>query len=97
MYIWGMSKSYSIADARNALPRLVHRAERGDAVEITRRGRPVAVLLSLAEYARLTGGPRSFAEAYELFCEDVDPADRELDRDFFDGLRDRSAGRDVEL
>ena len=92
-----MSESCSIAEARNALPRLVHRAERGDAIEITRRGRPVAVLLSLTEYTRLTRGRRGFAEAYEAFCTDVSPANRDLDRDFFDGLRDRSAGRDVEL
>jgi prevent-host-death family protein len=43
----------SIAEAKNQLTRLIHQAERGDAVHITRRGRPVAVLLSEAEYARL--------------------------------------------
>ncbi|MGE0802086.1 MAG: type II toxin-antitoxin system Phd/YefM family antitoxin, partial [Lautropia sp.] len=35
-------------------PRIVQQAERGDAVRITRRGVPVAVLLSEDEYIRLT-------------------------------------------
>ena len=34
----------SIADARNRLPALVHQAEAGEAVTITRRGKPVAVV-----------------------------------------------------
>ena len=36
----------SIADARNRLPALVHQAEAGEAVTITRRGKPVAVVIS---------------------------------------------------
>lgn len=43
----------SIAEARNRLTRLVQRAEAGETVRITRRGRPVAVLLSEREYGRL--------------------------------------------
>ena len=41
-----MSKSYSIAKARDQLAELVHRAEKGAAVELTRHGKPVAVILS---------------------------------------------------
>lgn len=43
----------SIADARNHLTRLIHQAEAGEPVHITRRGKPVAVLLSAGEYARM--------------------------------------------
>jgi prevent-host-death family protein len=43
----------SIAEAKTQFARLVYRAERGEAVHITRRGKPVAVLLSETEYARL--------------------------------------------
>ncbi len=46
----------SIADAKTQFPRLVHQAERGEAVHITRRGKSVAVLLSEHEYARLRQG-----------------------------------------
>ncbi len=43
----------SIAEAKTQFTRLVCRAESGEAVHITRRGKPVAVLLSEQEYARL--------------------------------------------
>lgn len=43
-----MSKQCSITAARNSLTALVHQVEKGPPVELTRRGRPVAVLLSVA-------------------------------------------------
>jgi prevent-host-death family protein len=46
-------KTFSIADARNRLPELIHEAEAGQPVRLTRRGQPVAVLLADREYARL--------------------------------------------
>jgi prevent-host-death family protein len=46
----------SIAEAKTQLTRLIREAERGEAVHITRRGKPVAVLLSEDEYARLRQG-----------------------------------------
>lgn len=46
----------SIAEAKTQLTRLIHQAERGEAVHITRRGKPVAVLLPEDEYARLRQG-----------------------------------------
>ncbi len=46
----------SIADAKAHLTRLIHQAESGEAVHITRRGKPVAVLVSESEYARLRQG-----------------------------------------
>ena len=46
----------SIAEAKNQLTRLIYQAECGQAVHMTRCGRAVAVLLSEAEYARLSRG-----------------------------------------
>lgn len=46
----------TVADARNHLPRQIHQAEQGEAIHITRHGKPVAVLLAEHEYARLTKG-----------------------------------------
>ncbi len=45
---------FSIAEAKSQFAQLVNQAESGQAVRITRRGRPVAVLLSEAEFARLS-------------------------------------------
>ena len=53
-----MSKAYSIAEARNQLSRVVHEAENTGEVQLTRRGKPVAVVLSMDEYRRLNGSPR---------------------------------------
>lgn len=44
---------YSIAQARDHLTQLVYQAEQGKPVELTRRGKRVAVILSAEEYDRL--------------------------------------------
>ena len=56
-------KRYSIAEARAHLPGLVNEAADGP-IEITRRGEPVLVVLSVAEYRRVRGGA-SFYEAVQ--------------------------------
>ena len=48
-----MEKKYSIAEARQQLPAIVHEAERAGAVRITRRGQVVARLISEHEFQRL--------------------------------------------
>lgn len=85
----------SVAEARQNFARLIKRAQQGRAIEITRRGEPVAVLLSAAEYLVLTGERPSFVEAIDrirdrLGVEGLGIGDEELD-----GLRDESPGREV--
>lgn len=48
-----MGKDYSIAQAKQDLPAIVHEVERTGQARLTRRGRPVAVVLSMAEFERL--------------------------------------------
>jgi len=43
----------SIREAKDMLTQLVHSVEKGEAVRITRHGKPVAVLVSTQEYQRL--------------------------------------------
>jgi prevent-host-death family protein len=92
-----MPKSYSIAEARNDLPGVIHDVERGGPVKITRRGKPVAVLISIQEYDRLAVSRPSFADAYEAWKAGVDFAEVAVEPDHFAGLRDRSPGREVKL
>ena len=54
---------FSIAEAKSRFAQLVHQAEGGQPVRITRRGRAVAVLVSEAEFARLSA-PREGLLAY---------------------------------
>jgi len=97
MYIHDMSRRYSIADARTSLPAIVDQAEAGQRVELTRRGKPVAVVVSLRELERLRGDRRSFADAYRGFLERYSLEDVGLDDDFAASTRDKDTGRKVSL
>jgi antitoxin Phd len=91
-----MTKSYSIAAARGCLPQLVHGVEAGKAVELTRRGRPVAMLLSIEEYRRLEGQKADFRAALQSFRAGHDLSVFE-DDDIYRDIRDKSPGRVVEI
>lgn len=92
-----MKDWYSVAEARNHLAALVHDTERGEPVKITRRGGPVAVLLSERDYERLSGRRRGFWEALEAFRASVAPEDLEGLAEALEDVRDRSPGRDAAL
>lgn len=92
-----MTRQYSIARARDNLPGIVHEVEHGAEVELTRRGKPVAVVLSIQEYRRLKAGKVGFAEAYAAFRRDADLESLGITPEYFDSLRDRSPGRPVDL
>ncbi len=93
-----MAKSRSIAEARAQLPSLVREAESGEAVELTRRGEPVAVLIGRRQYARLTSKRRRFVEAYDKFAREFDlPALGINPDEVFSGARDETRGREVNL
>ena len=89
-----MAKSYSIAEARHHLAALVHELEHKPMIELTRRGEPVAVLLSIQEYQRLLTKESNFWEAYTAFRDSVGLPGLQLDAELFDGVRDRSPGRE---
>jgi len=92
-----MAKRYSVADARKHLPELLDQVEGGRTIEITRRGAPVAVVLPVAEYRRVHGGMAPFKRALGVWRARFSDADRDLPDNFFDELRERSGGRDVDL
>ncbi len=88
-----MSSKYSVAEARAQLPRLLDEVESGHKVELTRRGKPVAMLVSIEDYRRLTSNRMSFSKAYELHRSNFSG----LSRAEIGDLRDRDAGRKVTL
>ena len=93
-----MTDRYSIAEARRNLPTLVRTAESGAAIELTRHGESVAVLIGRKEFERLAVGRRRFTEAYDAFERDTDLATLALNPDeVFGTVRDTVPGRDVEL
>ena len=93
-----MTERHSIAEARQNLPTLVRNAENGASIELTRRGKPVAVLIGQREFARLISGGTRFSEAWRRFVEEVDLAELTLDpEELFLETRPKDAGRDVNL
>ncbi len=97
MYIRDMAKRYSIAEARSNLPTIVDQAEAGQAIELTRRGKAVAVVVSLREFARLRGERAPFGEAYKHFLATHALSDVGLDEAFLTVTRGTTAGRTVAL
>lgn len=97
MYIKRMEHSYSIAEARANLPTLIDQVEAGMAIELTRRGKGVAVMISVNEYRRLRSKRTSFQDVYQKFLKKHSLAEVGLEPDFARKVRDRSPGRSVEL
>ena len=97
MYITALTKRYSIAEARSNLPTVVREVESGLEIELTRRGKPVAVVVSRREYERLRGSRAQFSEVYKNFLTKFPLDEFGLDDDLFESVRNRSAGRRVEL
>ena len=92
-----MSQRYSIADARISLPAIVNQAEAGEPVELTRRGKPVAVVVSLREFQRLRGDRSGFRDAYKKFLDQYSLDEIGLDDHVAGATRDKSTGRKVSL
>jgi prevent-host-death family protein len=86
-------RRYSIAEAGQQLASIVHAVERGPAVEVTRRGKPVAVLVPLAQYRRLALAQRSFKDALRAFRSSHDLKALSLADKTFSDVRSQSSGR----
>jgi prevent-host-death family protein len=97
MYTYVMTKRYSIAEARANLPTLVDEVEAGAEVELTRRGNPVAVVVSRQAYERMLADRPRFGDAYSVFQRRFDVAEIGTEGDVFESVRDRTPGRDVAL
>ncbi|MGD9974788.1 MAG: type II toxin-antitoxin system Phd/YefM family antitoxin [Desulfatirhabdiaceae bacterium] len=90
-----MENQFTISEAKNKFTAIIHCIEKGPSVKITRRGRPVAVLLSMKEYEVLCQNRIKFWDALEAFREKN--LDVEISNPDFENLRDRSSGREVNL
>ncbi len=81
----------TVSGARANFVAALEAAERGEAVEITRRGRAVAAIVSQAQLERLEG-QTGFADALVAYhrrhASEIDP-----DEDLLAVVRDRGAGR----
>jgi prevent-host-death family protein len=92
-----MAKTYTVANARAKFADIVDEVEAGADVELTRRGKKVAIVMSAARYARLRGERVAFMTAYATFRAGHDLSEAGLDRSWARGLRQREVGRPVKL
>lgn len=95
-----MTTIYSIAEARNQFAALIREVEEGDEpVQVTRRGEPVAVILSRDKYEQLLAQQSrlDFWQAYQAWRQKWQVDTWEDEADPFAGIRDHSPGRRVVL
>ena len=97
MYMTGMSRRCSVAEARAQLPSILDEVESGSNVELTRRGRAIAVVISVEEYERLRAERVDFKDAYDRFLKNHRLAEIGVDKTFAKRARDRAPGRKVDL
>lgn len=90
-------RTFSLAEARDNLTAIVRDVEMTSPVELTRRGKPVAVILSIDEYHLLTRPTGSFLDALERFRQDMDLDDMALGPEIFENIRDDDPGREPGL
>jgi prevent-host-death family protein len=88
-----MPKSCSVSDARARLRAILDDVQSGKEVQLTRRGRPVAVVLSTQVIEALRSPRSNFRDAYRRFLGRHKPEAIGLEADSFDSLRDRGPGR----
>jgi prevent-host-death family protein len=85
-------RRYSVAEARDRLPALVHEAQ-AVPVEITRRGTPVAAIVSIEDYQQILRARQGFGDLYERFRREAADADLDAASRALVNLRDPSPGR----
>jgi prevent-host-death family protein len=90
-------RQYSIAEARANLPAIVDQAEAGAEVELTRRGEPVAVVVSRQTFERMREKRGLFSDAYQRFLGRFSLEEIGLDSDELSAQRDTTPGRRVTL
>lgn len=89
-----MAREYSIAEARRQFASLVDEVQQGRTVRLTRRGKTVAVLLSVSEFDRLVSARPPLWPALAAFRAAGAPVD-DVDEVFQD-VRDRTPGRPID-
>ncbi len=95
-----MTITCSIAAARNQFAALIRQVEdERTRVQVTRRGEPVAIILSQEEYEQLRNPQpqQNFWRVYQQWRQEWAIDTWEDETDPFVGVRDHSPGREVDL
>lgn len=88
-----MSKSVSVAEAKNKLPSILREVEEGTIVEITRYGKAVAMVIPEREYRRMVESEQGFWASLEEVRQLIGSEGIVIDENYFKDLRDSLPGR----
>jgi len=91
-----MEKLFSIAEAKNRLPSIIHEVEDGTSVRLTRYGRPVAIIMSIGEYEQSIIRENDFWDELMSYQNRLQQSGIIISDSDFEDLRDNSVGRDIE-
>ncbi|MFI3199346.1 MAG: type II toxin-antitoxin system Phd/YefM family antitoxin [Methylococcaceae bacterium] len=86
-------KTSSIAEAKNNLSQLIYQLESDEPIHLTRHGKPVAVMLSEANYQKLTHKDNSLYQAIQQWRTQL-TSDSALTEIELKNLRMASQGRE---
>jgi prevent-host-death family protein len=92
-----MTYQYSVDQAQTHLEQILTEVEQGVSVELTRSGKRVAVLISTEEYDQLRSSKTSFWKALQGFRQQLELENIDIEPEIFEGIRDKSPGREVIL
>jgi len=92
-----MDKQFSIAEAKNKLPAIIHEVEHGPPATLTRHGTPVAVVISVRQYEAMTQHKPDFWNAIVKWRQSIQADGDAVSDTDFNNLRDKSTGREVNL
>ena len=95
-----MIPRYSVAQARDRFAEIVHSLESQPRLEVTRRGRTVAVIISVEAYEQMQAAAAAaaapdFWDNYQAFRVAHDLDGLNIGPATFEGVRDRSSGREA--
>jgi prevent-host-death family protein len=90
-----MSQRYSVVEARSRLSAIIDQAQAGREIELTRRGKPVVVIMSCRDFERLHSKRPRFGDAYRTFLNRYSLKEIGLPEGF--AARDTMPGRKVSL
>lgn len=86
-------KTSTIAEAKNNLSQLIHQLQSDEPIHLTRHGKPVAVMLSEANYQKLTQKNNGLYQAIQQWRNQLD-SDIGLTESELKNVRATSQGRD---
>lgn len=87
-------KVSSIAEAKNNLSHLIHELDTEEAIQLTRHGKPVAVMMSEAHYKKLRSPTSSLNTAILNWRNQQDTLSDGFSEDALQSMRTEAKGRD---